>query len=238
VPKDDGERVLRFHGVPAALEALVSRTVVVPNEQRVGGVLELKRDYDEPVTHEVLSAPAGGDAVWLHVSLPEGTPPGTYEGTMTVGGTTYPAIADVTPQPDVQMSPGYLVLRAAPGAHVPVTFAVANTGNVDYDIRNAGGFGLFEVEGVEDAIGAALRQERGGEERIQRFADELSDRHGGLTRLAVGRGRGVLKAGEVRDVEVTLRLPPELKPGKTYSGVWGFSNANCKIDIEVEGAAA
>jgi hypothetical protein len=235
--RDNDRQVLRFHGAPTALEALVPQALLGDGDRisagdRIGATLELG---PEAVAEglELQSAPAGAGALWLQLSLPETTPPGTYEGTVTVGTTSYAITADVAAETNVLLAPGFVRLSAAPGARPRVTFTVANTGNVPYEIPRKGAFGLFEEEGVEDAIGAALRQEAGGEQRLDRFADELADRHGGLMMVAIGAGRGILNPGEVRDMEATFRIPDALKAGRAYSGVWALANVRCKVDVDV-----
>jgi hypothetical protein len=104
------------------------------------------------------------------------------------------------------------------------------------EIPRTGGFGLFQDDALEDAIGAALRQDARGEERIGRLADELAARHGGLVVVSYGEGRGTLAPGAVRDLEVAFRLPTELHPGRRYSGTWPLVNARCRVDFEIEEA--
>jgi hypothetical protein len=227
----DTAPVLRFHGSPRALEALVPQALFAD-----GDAVSIALDRPREIRSALQVAPAGAGASWLQVSLPEDTPPGVYEGMVTCGERGYAAQLTVAEEVNLLLAPGYVKAKAAPKARVPVTFAVANTGNVVYEIRRNGALGLIEESGVDDAVGAALRHSRTGERRIERFADELAARHAGLVTLAVGKGRGRIEPGEVRDVEVTFRMPEGLKPGRVYSGHWSIANVQCRVEVEGVGS--
>ena len=77
-----------------------------------------------------------------------------------------------------------------------VTLTLVNAGNVDFGLARAHAFNLLQLDAVEDAIHAVLRQEPpAGERRLDRFGDELAARHGGLVRVAIREGAGTIPPG-------------------------------------------
>ncbi len=228
---------LRFRGSPRivqglaplnpdqALNAELSLDLKLPQEHRV------TRQTPE---HPLQSVPLSSFASRLRFSLPESTPPGTYEGSVQIGGETYPVVVEVEPHPQLFISPRQLILQATPGQEVTVNLTLGNSGNVTCEIRKAYAFGLFEVNGLDRAIGAALTQAPAeGRTRLDKLMDEVADNHGGSVRVNVREGTGVLAPGELRDLTVTLRFTDRLKPEHTYWGTWPLYNLRYYVKVFV-----
>ncbi|MBI2369582.1 MAG: hypothetical protein HYV08_04975 [Deltaproteobacteria bacterium] len=185
-----------------------------------------------PLTARVAPARAEGVS-WLRLSLPRGTPPGSYTGTVQIEGREQPIIVDVERDIDLRLFPDALSLAAPPGAVVHVDLSVVNAGNVVCEIRRAYAFGVSVMGGVEEAVGQALRAQLAqGERRIDRFAEELANAHGGLVRVSVREGAGPLRPGESRELRVALHLPDRLQAGHTYTGTWPLHDLNCYVRVD------
>lgn len=179
--------------------------------------------------------PVGASATRLKFSLPESTPPGTYEGTAQIGGESYPIKVEVEPYPYLVISPRQLLLQIRPGADTTVDLTLVNSGNVPCEITKTHAFGIFDVKGVENSIGTALRDSKEkGQGRLNRLIDEVADHHGGLVRVTINEGVGVIKPGEFRNLRATLRLSDRLKPGYTYWGTWPLFNLKYYVRVYVE----
>ncbi|MEJ2889217.1 hypothetical protein [Actinomycetospora aeridis] len=225
----DGPATIRFHGPPGALRALAAA------DDAPTGSAELALGAAPGVPVSV--APAGPGAVWLTASLPADTAPGPYPATLTpaggAGATAAEIAVEVHPEPRVVVSPPSLVVRGAPGEHVPVVLTVANVGNVATPLPRFGAFGVMARRGVEDAIGAALRSSRDGIDRVAVLADALARRHGGLVVVSDIAGHGDLAPGEVRDLAGTLRIPGDQEPGRSYAGTWLLAGTTYRVEIHV-----
>ncbi|WP_157592045.1 hypothetical protein [Solirubrobacter soli] len=232
--------VVRFHGPPSALSALVPDAVLGAPEAPLAARLAPPGDERGATALEDLDvhhAPAGRGAQWLSLSLPEDLAPGLYRGTVLVDGTELEMTVSIAAELNVLVSPPFIQARAAPGATLTETFTIANTGNVRFDVPRTGAFGLAEQDSLDTAIGMAMRSDVEGEARLGRLADELADRHGGLVIVSYGEGRGALEPGDARDLTAKFRLPTELKPGRQYYGMWQLANASSRIEIDTEEAA-
>jgi hypothetical protein len=225
---------IRFHGSPRVVEGLVP---FAPGPAVTATLsLDLKRARAaRPATPLALEAtPIGSSAMRLQFSLPESTPPGTYDGSVQIGGDSYPITVEVEPRPYLVISPRQLVLQVAPGAEASVDLTLINTGNVACEINKVHAFGLFDVRGVDRSIGAALSDpNEKGQGRLGRFMDEAADSHGGLVRVSVKAGAGSLEPDELRTVRATLRFSDYLKPDRTYWGTWPLLNLKYYVRVTV-----
>ncbi len=228
---------LRFRGPPGWLQALAPPTLAEPGSSPPGVILKLPRKVASIAPLPLSVSAVGEVGLSLAFTLPETTPPGSYDGTVHVGEQKYPMVADVEADPNVVISPDQLELRVAPGAEEVVHLSVLNAGNVACEVGRADAFGLFDVAGAERGIRAALGGEtRKGERRVDRLADELADAHGGLVRMQVREGSGTIEPGELRHLRVALRFSDRLQPGHTYSGAWRFHDLRYYVRVEVTGS--
>jgi hypothetical protein len=185
-----------------------------------------------PVTLQ--TEPISASAARLRFSLPESTPPGTYEGTVQISGEYYPILVEVEPHPYLVISPRQLLLRVASGAEATADLVLINSGNVPCEITKAHAFGIFDIDGAERAIGAALGSStEKGQGRLNRLLDEAADNHGGLVRVNVREGVGSIAPGELRNLRATLRFSDRLKAGHTYWGTWPLLNLRYYVQIYI-----
>jgi hypothetical protein len=240
-----GATLIRFRGSPSyvqALTPLVFQDVVATGIPRLDLKLpqsDTKSDAKaEPLNLQAEGA--GQSATWLRFSMPEATPPGTYEGTVLIGAERYPSVVEVDARSLIVISPAHLLLQGAPGDELTANLSVINSGNIPCEIPKAQKIGLLDMVGAERAVGIALRGGvQRGEERVAMFAEELAKSHGGRIALNVEEGAGTLAPGEFRHLSVTLRLPDNLKPGRTFGGTWMLLNLSYYVEVQVtEGISA
>jgi hypothetical protein len=229
---------LRFRGSPELVEALAPAGL----HGRGAAVLALevgrKARTEARLPLDLQTEPAGESATWLRFGLPETTPPGSYKGTIQVGDEKFPMVVEVEPSPNLVASPSQFAVQAAPGEEVGVDISIVNAGNVPCEIGRAHAFGLFDVEGLERGIRAALQADIAkGERRVDRLADEVAESHGGLVRVSV-QGAGTLQPGELRQLSVGLRLSDRLEPGHTYTGTWPLHNLAYHVEVAVTAPAS
>lgn len=207
---------LRFRGPPTGLEAFAAGGLVAGGDLSATLKTSGPTPSIEPVP--VVATPVGEAAAYVRLSLPAATPPGTYEGTMRAGETTVPVWLEVEPFPSLRLAPAQLNLELEAGGQADAHVTALNDGNTSLEIPNALAFGLFDVGGAERGIRAAFTTHEGGEARVAALADELAASHGGLARVQVAEGAGVLDPGEVRTLLLRLRLSESVEPARTYSG--------------------
>lgn len=228
---------LRFRGAPRSVEGLSVLTAQRPLTAALSLNLKLPRSM-QAAPFTVQTEPIGSTATRLRFSLPESTPPGTYEGTVQIGPESYPVTVEVEPHAYLAISPRQLILVVEPGSEVTSELTIVNSGNVPCEITKAHAFGLFDVKGADRALGAALADPQvKGEARLARLMDEAADNHGGLVRVAIRDGADVIEPGEVRTLRVALRFSEHLKPGQSYWGTWPLYNLQYYVKVDVTRSA-
>jgi hypothetical protein len=229
---------LSFRGSPRGIEGLAPLLTAAPAAATLAVDLR-EADTSARIGPLVLQTePAGAEAMWLRFDLPPTTPPGTYSGSVQLGTDRFPITVDVHPQQELAISPQALAASASAGDEATIEFILINEGNVPFEVGRTHAFNLLQREAIEEAIHAALRAETAkGESRLDRFADELANRHGGLVRISIADGAGELAPGEARSLRAVLRLPANLTPGSTYTSTWPLGNLNVSVDIQIEPAA-
>ena len=232
---------LRFRGSPRIVEGLAPLTPQQALTASLSLDLKLPRAVQQAAPLTVQTVPVGSAATRLRFSLPESTPPGTYEGTVRIGGESYPISVEVVPHPYLAIFPRQLMLEvasphggASQGSEATVDLTLVNSGNVPCEIGKAHAFGLFDVKGADRAIGAALSDpEEKGQARLNHLMDEAANNHGGLVRVNVREGTGIIEPGELRNLHVTLRFSDRLRPGNTYWGTWPLYNLEYYVKVHV-----
>jgi hypothetical protein len=130
---------------------------------------------------------------------------------------------EVEPDAELELEPGQLELTGAPGERVEVVLSVGNLGNVPVDIRHGYAFGVFAIGGLERALQRTFSAEPDAERgRADQLLDHVAEEHGGLVRVEIGDGAGMLAPGEFRDLTVHFRIPDAIDPARTYAGTWPF----------------
>jgi hypothetical protein len=166
--------------------------------------------------------------------LPKSTPPGSYAGSVEIGGRTLPVAVEVEPRPKVEVSPSRLVLEVEPGAEVTVDVTLLNIGNVPFDVPAASTFCVFDGSGVDHAFWVAfVTDPPEGKERIDLLLDDLAESHGGLVEVRARASERTVAPGESRNVQVTLRFSDRIRPGHAYAGSWDADGLHLRIRLSV-----
>lgn len=211
---------LRFRGTPFGLAALAG----APRDEPRQHVLRLAAPERALLAggRELHAMAAPGD-VLLRTHVPRSTPPGTYRATVEIDGEEREVEIEVEPEAFLSIFPALLKITAAPGAQVGEQLTIANLGNVPVDIRGAYGFGVFDEEGAERAVGKMMTAGE-DERRADVLANAAAEEHGGIVRVKVESGEGELPPGETRSLDVSFHIPPKVRPGHSYTGIWPLYN--------------
>lgn len=221
---------IRFEGPPTGVTALVG----VPANQRRGITVDVVlpgMDSAQPV--RALTAQAGETHTHVRLVLAASTPPGIYDAVVHTPGGDISAEALVQERPHLTLTPRGLRMTVPPGGEASQQLVVFNAGNTPCQIGRTYGFGLFESQGLDRAVGTGLQADVGGLDRLAAMTDSLADSHGGLVRMTVRKGAGVLNPGEARQLVTALRFSGRLKPGLQYSATWRLHDLRTAVHVNV-----
>lgn len=222
--------MIRFEGPPTGLTALVG----IPGNQRRGITVDVVlpgMDSAQPV--RALTAPVGDTHTQVRLVLAASTPPGIYDAMIHTSHGDISAEALVQERPHLTLTPSSLRISVPPGGETSQQLMVFNAGNTPCQIGRTYGFGLFESQGLDRAVGTGLQADVSGLERLAAMAESLADSHGGLVRVTVHRGAGTLNPGEARQLVTTLHLSNRLKPGLRYSATWRLHDLRTAVQVSV-----
>lgn len=230
--------VLRFRGLPEGVEC-IAPVDLGPNRNENPSAdlfLELPERQVPASALRLFRLSPGLARLWF--SLPPYTPPGLYSGHARIGQSKFPIAVSVDANEKLVLSPPQLNVIANASAKVTTNLTLANAGNVVCDIRKAHAFGLFDVEGAERAVGAALRDAAAqGRDKLDRLMDSFAAEHAGVVKVAVEEGSGPIAPGEIHELRVRLTFPENMKAGRTYTGTWVFFNLAYQIRVSAENKA-
>ena len=166
----------------------------------------------------------------LRVRLPETTAPGTYKGEATIGGKPRPIVVEIEARPRIRVRPAQTMLTLEPSSSKPFALTLSNGGNVSIDVPRTALFDLDDADGQDRALGRSLRATiQRGEQRIERFMEELRTSHGGEARVTIKSGAGPLRPGEVREIACVFEVPESARAGQSYTGSWNIGPASHEI---------
>jgi hypothetical protein len=177
----------------------------------------------------------GADPQRARLRLAADTPPGEYQVELAAAdGRTQTARVSVQSRQRLRVVPAALRLAAAAGAKAGAELLLENRGNVPVEIGAVLVAGLFDDDGIEAAMAAAYNLESEDVNQIVAHAfDRLRQAHGGLLKLRVLRGAGVLAVGERRLLEIESRLGAKLAAGHTYHGVLELGGHGIAVEVQV-----
>jgi hypothetical protein len=225
---------ITFRGPPHRLTSLVALPEETEARARPKALLEgaeVRGLSVRPLTRE---GPGMGKVT---LRLSKATPPGSYKGSVEIGGTQVPVAVEVEPRPRVEASPSRLSFEVAPGAEVAADVTLVNVGNVPYEIPAASTFCVFDGSGVDHAFWIALASDPPeGKARIDLLLDDLAGSHGGLVEVRARATERTIAPGESRDVHVGLRFSDRLRAGHAYSGSWGADGLRVRVRASVPDA--
>jgi hypothetical protein len=220
-----------FRGPPHRLSSLVTLPAGGDELGRPKALLEgaeVRGLSVRPLTRE------GLDLGKVTLRLPRSTPPGSYSGSVELGGRRVPVRVDVEPRPRLEASPSRLTFEVEAGAKATATVTLLNVGNVPFEVPAASRFCIFDGGGVDHAFWVALAGDPPkGKERIDVLLDDLADSHGGLVELRARAGARTIEPGEAQAVQLTLSFSDRLRPGRGYAGSWDADGLHVRIRVSV-----
>jgi len=230
--KRTSEEPVYFRGAPRSVRGFVR---VPYGEMGVSPrhvVLVEGARHTGPIAVQTL---ARGPVTDVRFALASATPPGQYRGTLTLGEREYGVVARIDGRTRLVAMPPRFDLVGEPGARERESVSMLNDGNVAVTIEKTYAVGLFETSGLDRAIGKAFRHVGGeGKSRIEAFFDAAAEGYGGIVRIAVDEGAGVLHPGDVRELALTLHLPDRMRGDRSYFGY--LTVANLVLPVFVHGA--
>jgi hypothetical protein len=178
-----------------------------------------------------------GSAV-LRLRLSPQTPPGRYQMHLRMDGEVVSAEVDVLPRRQLRFLSPYLAVGGAAGETVSCRLLVENTGNIGEEISLVGRLVLQEDQQIclslQEGISAVRKAETEGPGFV-RFADAfvagLAARQTGTVKVSVAGGPVLIAPGEVADLELHLRLPKDLREGRSYDSVLMYREASIPVVI-------
>jgi hypothetical protein len=178
--------------------------------------------------------PFGHRTVEIRLRLPRETAPGRYSGEASIAGTARAVEIEVESVLQLRVQPKRSSLAVEPASSTEFGIEIANAGNVTFDIPKVDSLDLDDAEGQDRALGRALRATLApGERRVDRFFEEIRERHGGEARVVVLAGAGPLAPAAARMLRCRLEIPDAVQVGRSYIGAWQLANAAHVFVLEV-----
>jgi hypothetical protein len=235
MPASEPSAVIARHHGAGRISAILPERI----EARGNANLQLLDPNGAPVGEPVtVGLRTYGDFARLRARIDPGMAPGMYAAELRVDGGVRRLTVAIDPLVRLTVDPPVLRLAGEAGTPMRSSIVLANQGNVAAELPDHGAVGVYEVNGVETAIGRAYRSDtEDGLQTISRFIQELRSGYGGLVKLRLG-GAGALAPGKARNVEVTATLSERVRAGHVYTGVWSLLNLNYAVRIEVGGNPA
>jgi hypothetical protein len=208
--------------IPLALrnssaEPLQLAEVSLADVRLAGGGAPLRT---QPAPIQLSVAGNGVTRAQLRLRLDPATPPGRYEGEVTMAGLRRTVAIDVLPEVKLGIRPAPVVVDAAAGPEQRFTVAFENRGNVPLTIDLTGDYPLGEEVPIApdriDKGSAAGNPLAAIFDRVIGRAPAPTLVPFGALKLAMPGGPELLQPGEARTAQVSVSLPKDLSPIARY----------------------
>lgn len=174
----------------------------------------------------------GAADVWVRIG--RGTPPGSYAATMRIADKSYPIEIKIVPAPRVRARPTVLRFAGHPTGETEAQFIVMNDGNTDVTIPRYCAVGIYDDQGIDEAFAHTYRQNTDDPDKLLgQWLRKLREGRGGLLKIQITHGAGVLHPMTNRLIALTARLPSTVKPGHSYNGIWSLETLRQRIELTV-----
>lgn len=226
-----GIAIARHHGA-GRISAIIPERFEAQGSAR----LQLMDAAGKPLGEPVFAGVRGmGDHSRLRARIDPYLQPGTYDAELVAEGAVRRISVVIDPLVSLRVDPPTLRLVGNPGAAMQTSIVIANVGNIPAHLPDHGAVGVYEVNGVETAIGRAYRSDtENAMETLNRFIKELRRGYGGLIRLRL-EGVQPLRPGQACSVAIIATPSERLRAGHVYTGVWPLENLNYAVRVEVGG---
>lgn len=165
------------------------------------------------------------------------TAPGEYQAQVRLADQQAPALLIVLPHYELRLIPDRMTIAAAPGETIKRSVYVVNEGNVPFSTRKAAFAPLQALNMLHHALAIALNEEghKGHKNVLDRLASELADAEVQPAKVKIEVQDLAIAPGETKEVEITIRLPADLKQKRTYTSRIRFRKAKLAIELDVNG---
>jgi hypothetical protein len=185
----------------------------------------------EQAIRTVVLRPGQGQRMPVNIALNVHTPPGEYRGEIEVAGRTRPAIFYVTEMLALEVSPPRFVLENRPGERISKQVVISNVGNVPITIGEFGAITLDD-ELLQCITGRAAVAHADELETLDQYYVELLRQNKrvlesqGFLRVHNATGIVTIQPGEVRQIDLEIRIPEKLGKRSRYFGSVPIYTAN------------
>lgn len=220
---------LALKGPPSNVRAVVALDVenaeAIPLALNIAGKVTI---------YSAVLRPVAGGTCEIRLRLPDAIAPGTYSGEATVNGKPRAVRVEIEPQLRIRLQPAQTMLTMEAASSKPFALTLFNGGNVAIDVPKAVTLDLDDADGQDRALGRSLRATIArGEQRMERFFEELRLVHGGEARVTIRSGAGPLRPGEARELACVLDVPDTVSAGRSYTGSWDLGPASHVIVADI-----
>jgi hypothetical protein len=163
------------------------------------------------------------------------TPPGEYKAQLRCGDQQAEAVIFVLESHNLTLVPDRITVTAAPGETINKSIYITNEGNVPFSTRKAAFAPLQALNMLHRSLAIALNEEghKGHEKVLDRLASELADAEVQPAKVKIDIQDQEIAPGETKRVDITVRLPADMKRKRTYTSTIRFRNARLAVEVEI-----
>ena len=178
-------------------------------------------------------------SVPAYVRVDRFTPPGEYEARVRFGDQHAPAVIVVQESHRLDLVPDRITVTAAAGETIVRRVAITNQGNVPFSTRKAALAPLEALGMLHRSLAIALTEagHEGHAKFLDRFVRELADHEVPPAKVKVEIQDQEIAPGETKLVELSIRLPADLKRRRSYTSRIDFREKRLAVEVNVEGSA-
>jgi len=167
------------------------------------------------------------------------TPPGEYEAQVRFGDQHAQAVVFVQESHRLELVPDRITVSAAAGETIVRRVAITNEGNVPFSTRRAALAPLEALGTLHRSLAIALTEagHEGHVKFLDRFIKELADNEVPPAKVKVEIQDQEIAPGETKLVELSIRLPADLKRRRGYTSWIDFRDKRLAVEVNVEGPA-
>ncbi|HEX7217052.1 MAG TPA: hypothetical protein VF578_22775 [Methylomirabilota bacterium] len=178
-------------------------------------------------------------SVPAYVRVDRFTPPGEYEARVRFGDQHAPAVIVVQESHRLDLVPDRITVTAAAGETIVRRVAITNQGNVPFSTRKAALAPLEALGMLHRSLAVALTEagHDGHAKFLDRFVRELAEHEVPPAKVKVEIQDQEIAPGETKLVELSIRLPADLKRRRSYTSRIDFREKRLAVEVNVEGSA-
>lgn len=178
-------------------------------------------------------------SVPAYVRIDRFTAPGEYEARVRFGDQHAPAVIVVQESHRLDLVPDRITVTAAAGETIVRRVAITNQGNVPFSTRKAALAPLEALGMLHRSLAIALTEagHDGHAKFLDRFVRELADHEVPPAKVKVEIQDQEIAPGETKLVELSIRLPADLKRRRSYTSRIDFREKRLAVEVNVEGSA-